>query len=413
MSNPPIPQSHNPRIPQSHNPTIPQSLNPTILLSLPWLAPYLALFRLAPREPDLSSAPRSTGRKLSLIIPARNESRTITTVVRSILQTTYSPLEILVVDDRSTDNTASIVEQLTLEDTRLRLVHGAELPEGWYGKQWACLQGYREASGEILVFTDADTRHQPELLAHAVGALEQAGVDLVTVAPHQRCESFWERVVMPQVWLLLGLRYHPRVVNRAARPRDVIANGQFILVTRTSYDRAGTHEAVRQEVAEDLALAQAYHRAGFRIHFAFAQRLMETRMYHDLRHLIEGWSKNVYLGGRQSYPDEPVLRALVPAILAGAMCFWLLPPLLLGLALAAVPHLMAGAAIATLACVLFWMLMSHGMEIPIWYGLFYPLGAAMTLYVVLRSTWRGGKRVEWKGRVYGERGTGKGGREKE
>ena len=124
---------------------------------------------------------------------------------------------------------------------------------------------------------------------------------------------------MPQIWFLLALRYHPASVNRARRERDVIANGQFILTTRKAYEAAGTHAAVRHEVAEDLALAQTFLRHGRKLHFAFAERLMETRMYQGLSHLIEGWSKNIYLGGRRSFPHEPVLRALVPVMLVVAM----------------------------------------------------------------------------------------------
>ena len=103
--------------------------------------------------------------------------------------------------------------------------------------------------------------------------VQAVGAELLTVSPRQRCETFWERVVMPQIWLLLGIRYHPRRVNRATRERDVIANGQFILVRRESYEAVGTHEAVRAEVAEDLALAQAFHRAGRKLYFAFAESL--------------------------------------------------------------------------------------------------------------------------------------------
>ena len=191
-------------------------------------------------------------------------------------------------------------------------MNGAELPDGWFGKPWACFQGYMEAHGELLLFTDADTRHAPDLLGRAVGALEQERATLLTVAPRQKCVTFWERVIMPHVWLLLAVRYHPSRVNRATRPRDVIANGQFILVRRSAYERIGTHDAVKDEVAEDLALAQQFQQRGQRVYFAFAEKLMETRMYTNLGHLIEGWSKNVYLGGRASFPDEPGLRALVP-----------------------------------------------------------------------------------------------------
>lgn len=371
-----------------------------LLPSLPWLVPFLTLPRLARRTPSLSAAPPAAGRLVSVIIPARNESATIATVVGSILATTYSPLELLVVDDRSTDDTAAIVQRMA--DSRVRLIRGDELPEGWYGKPWACLQGYRAASGDLLLFTDADTRHEPRLLAHAVGALVQERAGLVTVSPRQRCVTFWERVVMPQIWFLLALRYHPAAVNRATRPRDVIANGQFILTSREAYEKAGTHAAVRHEVAEDLALAQAFLRNGQKLHFAFAERLMETRMYQGLSHLIEGWSKNIYLGGRGSFPEEPLLRALVPAMLVVGMVFWLVPPV--ALVAAAVWPSLAGlvpaALLATGLSAVFWLLISHGMEIPAAYGLAYPLGATMALYIILRSTWRGSRKVEWRGRVY-------------
>jgi chlorobactene glucosyltransferase len=370
-----------------------------LLPALPWLVPFASLFRLASNRPNLSDVPPAAGTLVSVIVPARNESAAIETVVRSVLASTYEPLELLVLDDRSTDETAAIVERLAAEDPRLRLVRGEPLPEGWYGKPWACLQGYRAARGDLLLFTDADTRHEPELLARAVGALRAARADLVTVAPRQRCETFWERLVMPQIWLLLGVRYHPSRVNRARRERDVIANGQFILLPRESYEAVGTHEVVRHEVAEDLALAQAFHRAGRRIHFAFAERLMETRMYQSLPHLVEGWSKNVYLGGRRSFPQEPVLRALVPVMLLAAFLFWLVPPAVLAVA-GGTSGLGQAAVVATALSAIFWMLISYGMKIPPWYGLLYPVGALVALYIAARSIRRGARRVEWRGRMY-------------
>ena len=379
-----------------------------LLPAAPWLLPFLTLPRLARRSPSLGDALPAAGPLVSIIIPARNEAGTIREVVDSILHSTYSAFELLVVDDRSTDETATIVGRLQ-SDPRLRLVHGAELPAGWYGKPWACYQGYQQARGALLLFTDADTRHQPELLSRAVGALVGERAALVTVSPRQLCVSFWERIVMPQIWFLLALRYSPASVNQARRERDVIANGQFILTSRTAYEAAGTHAAVRHEVAEDLALAQTYLRRGLKLHFAFAERLMETRMYQDLASLIEGWSKNIYLGGRRSFPNEPLARALVPVMLLIAEIFWLVPPaMVVG---AAVNPSLAGLATAFgVACglsILFWMLICYGMKVPVVYGLGYPIGALMVLYIVLRSTWRGGRKVKWRGRVYGKRVSGK------
>ena len=133
---------------------------------------------------------------------------------------------------------------------------------------------------------------------------------------------------------------------------------------------------------------------------AHAEPLITTRMYHSLGHLIEGWSKNIYLGGRRTFPDEPIRRALVPAMLTGAMLFWLVPALLaLAALLGVVP--VAGWVLAAVAMsAAFWMLVSVGMAIPALYGLAYPLGALMGLYIVLRSAVRGARKVEWKGRVY-------------
>ena len=379
-----------------------------LLPALPWAAPFLAFVRLANLRPALTdeAAADPHAHRVSVIIPARNEAATIETVVRSILTTTHANFEVLVVDDRSTDATAALVERLAMDDPRVRLVRGADLPARWYGKPWACVQGWRAATGDVLLFTDADTRHTPMLLPHALGALEAGRGALVTVNPHQRCVTFWERVIMPQVWLLLGVRFHPAAVSRARRARDVIANGQFILMRRTTYEDIGTHEAVRDEVAEDLALAQLVHSRGLRVWFAFATSLMETRMYHDLPHIVEGWSKNIYMGGRRSFPDEPLLAALVPVALGGALLFWLVPILTLLMVIAGIlpDTLLTPAAVAIGMSMVFWSMVSLGMRIPAWYGLIYPLGALAVLYIVARSTWRGAEMIEWKGRSYGTKG---------
>ena len=352
------------------------------------------------RKPDLTEAPTSRGRLVSVIIPARNEAESITTVLSSVLASDYEPFEVIVVNDGSTDATAEITAEFARRDPRVRLLNGAPHPEGWFGKPWACWQGYREARGELLLFTDADTRHHPALLGHAVGALEVERADLVTVVAAQRCVTFWERVIMPQIWVLLSFRYPPARVNRATRPRDVIANGQFILVSRASYEAVGTHAAVHDRVAEDLALAQVFLRHGMKLHFAFAEPLIETRMYTGLRHLAEGWSKNLYLGGRASFPDEPLLRALTPVALVAAMLVWIVPVIWLLLSLPGVVGAPRLAALVVGLSGVFWALVSVAMKIPVWYSLFYPVGAVAALAIILRSIWQGSQSVRWKDRVY-------------
>lgn len=374
-----------------------------LLPAVPWLAPFLAFLRLARRTPALRDAPAVRGRFVSVIVPARNEAANLPTLLDSLLASDYNPLEILVVDDRSTDATAAITGAYAQRDPRVRLIPGEILPAGWYGKPWACLQGYRAAAGELLLFTDADTRHAPALLARAVGALEQERADLVSVLPRLACGSFWERTVMPLMFATLGFRFHPRTVNRARHARDMIANGQFILVTRKAYEAVGTHAVVRHEVAEDLVLAQAFFRSGRRWYLAYALDLLETRMYTGLRDLITGWTKNVYVGGRRSYPDEPVRRALVPVMFLVNALYWLLPPVLLLLAVLGTVSAtwLAPAAMATGLCVAFWALFDAGFGVSPRYAVTYPLGQAVIAWIFLRSTFRGERRIEWRGRTYG------------
>ena len=374
---------------------------PAFWAALPWAAPFLAFVRLARHRPNLARAPLAGGRLVSIIVPARNEEDNLPILLDSLLRTHYKPVEILVVDDRSTDGTAAVVRPYAARDPRVRLIEGTELPAGWFGKPWACLQGYRAAQGGLLLFTDADTRHAPELLGRAVGALESQGRDLVTVIGRMICGSFWERVIMPIIGALLAIRFHPTAVNRARTAREVIANGQFILVTRASYEAVGTHEAVKREVAEDLAMAQLYFRAGRSQLFTFGLELLGTRMYTSLAGLVEGWSKNVYVGGKRSFPDEPIRRALLPLMFSFGAVFWLLPPAVLIAALAGVaPGWLEPAAWATGLSALFWFLFNAGFGINPLYGLTYPLGVAMTAWIFARSTRRGERRIEWRGRTY-------------
>jgi hypothetical protein len=139
---------------------------------------------------------------------------------------------------------------------------------------------------------------------------------------------------------------------------------------------------------------------GRKLWFCYAPDLLETRMYRSLRHLVEGWSKNVYLGGRRSFPEEPLLQALVPIFLVLPSLFWMLPPAWLASSIAAGHGFAPAALLATALSAGFWMLISHGMRIPWPYGLAYPLGALVMLGIVVRSMLRGRRAVEWKGRQY-------------
>jgi len=374
---------------------------------LGWIAAaaYLAVFlvvtrRYARRRPRLRDyTPAATGPLVSVIIPARNEAHNIERCARSILASRYPALEVIVVDDRSGDGTADIVLQLARAPEargRLALVRGAELEPGWFGKQWALVQGYRVAKGELLLFADADTRHGAELVGRAVAALERERVDLLSLVPRQEMATFWERLVQPHVMLALQARVGDlRRVNRTRIEWEAIANGQFILVTRASYEEVGTHEAVRGSVVDDLSLAQAYVRHGRDIFLAHAPEDMSVRMYRSLGEIVEGWSKNLALGAPLMAPPIRILRGLLPWLMWLPVLAWVGPP---------VAWAVAGwgwAAAATLISLALWLQIYWRERAPPQYALLYPIGALIVAYIMLRSAWRGGARVEWKGRVYG------------
>ncbi|MGH7675756.1 MAG: glycosyltransferase [Gemmatimonadales bacterium] len=368
-------------------------------------AAYLAVVllvtrRYATRRPRLRDyAPATTGPLVSVVIPARNEAHNIERCVRSILTTRYAAHEVIVVDDRSTDGTADIVGRLARAEEahgRLVLVRGAELEPGWFGKQWALVQGYRVARGELLLFADADTRHGAELIGRAVAALQRESVDLVSLVPRQEMVTFWERLVQPHVMLALQARVGDlRRVNRTRIEWEAIANGQFILVTRASYEAVGTHAAVRGSVVDDVSLAQAYVRQGRDIFLAHAPQDMSVRMYRSLGEIVEGWSKNLALGAPLLAPPIRLLRGLLPWLTWLPVLVWVGPPVVWAAAGS------GWALAATLISLALWLQIAWRERAPLPYALLYPLGAMIVAYIMIRSAWRGAARVEWKGRVYG------------
>jgi chlorobactene glucosyltransferase len=380
---------------------VPTHLPMDLLLAAPWIVVLLVVVRrYAVRSPRLwNYAPLPDGPSLSVIIPARNEAANIERCVRSVLQSEYQHLEVIVVDDRSSDGTAGIAEWIAAAPEargRLRVVRGAELPEGWYGKPWALVQGYRAATGDLLLFADADTWQDPALIPRAVTALRNEHVDLVSVLPRQEMETFWERLVQPHVFFALQARVGDlRRVNRTRVVWNAIANGQFVLTNRLAYAAIGTHAAVKDTVAEDVALAQLYALRGRDIFLLHAEEFMRTRMYRSLGAIVEGWSKNLALGAPLMMPPLPLLRGLLPYVMWLPVLAWVGPPL------AWLMFRWDFTLLAMAASLLTWLEVYRREGAPVAFALLYPFGASMVAYIMLRSAWRGRRRVEWKGRVYG------------
>lgn len=371
----------------------------------PWVVlPPLAMLRVRrSRSLDQESAtPPPHAPLVSVIVPARNEERNIGRCVRSILTSRYPSLELIVVDDQSQDDTATLAHQAGCEDSRLRVVTNPPLPDGWFGKQWACATGVAASHGELLLFTDADTEHAPDLLPRAINALLRSGVGLLTVAGHQETHGFWERLLQPQVFWMLLVRYGgTESVSQARRAEDVIANGQFLLVRRAAYESVGGHASVRAKVAEDLALAQRFHGAGLGVRLVRGDEQLSTHMYASLSELIAGWGKNIYAGGIDAMPGGSIGRVVFPLVLPLLPLMTIAPVIVLAIALFGVlgGGWLLWSAVSAVANLVWWAVIYRGFRQRLWYALVAPLGAAMLLYIIGRAVARG-RRVRWKEREY-------------
>ncbi len=336
--------------------------------------------------------PAAAGRpKVSLLVPARDEEEYIGPCVRSLLAQDYDDFEVIALDDGSQDHTRAVLAGFEAE--RLRVLEGRTLPDGWNGKAWACRQLADAASGELLLFTDADTVFQPQTVRLAVNAVEATGADLLTAITGNRVVTLGEQLLVPFVsWSVLSLL--PLALTRLL-PKSVAftaANGKFMLFRREAYDSVGGHEAVKDHATEDIAIAKSVRRQGYRWCLMDATPLVSARMYFGLRDAVAGFSKNLF--ALFNY------RALV-ALFVWA---WLLtitwyPIVAVGAALAAgkgVP-LVSAVTIALAAGV--WLLNSLRFGLPWHLFLFSPAIVTVSALTGIRAMLLAMTgRVYWKGR---------------
>lgn len=228
---------------------------------------------------------------VSAIVPARNEERTIGRAVVSLAEQPEIR-EIIVVNDQSSDATGEILRRLAAEQPKLHVVDAGPLPPGWVGKNHAAWLGAEKAACDWLLFTDADAMHLPGSTARALADAESSGAALVSYSPAQEMHTWWERSLIPFVFCRLSQLYSFAAANDPESPAAA-ANGQYLLIQRSAYEKIGGHAAVREEVLEDVALARLAKSAGIRLRFAPGDQICRVRMYATFRDMWEGWSKNL------------------------------------------------------------------------------------------------------------------------
>ncbi len=272
-----------------------------------------------PRIPD--HAPQ-TGPLVSVLVPARNEALNIERCVQSLLQQKYDPFEILVLDDGSTDATPELLRNLLGESGgKLRLIKGEPLPDGWHGKAWACSQLGHLAKGKLLLFTDADTSHEADALGRTVGAMEASGADMLSMMPRQELVSFWEKLVVPLIHVILMCYLPLRLVRTSRKAAFCFANGQFILFRREFYDRINGHASVRNAIVEDVWLCKNVKKAGGSVVAFNGTDVVSCRMYRSFREIWEGFSKNLFAALGYSTAGLFALITLITALYIAPCAF--------------------------------------------------------------------------------------------
>ncbi len=365
------------------------------------------------------SAIRNPQYKVAILVPARNEEANIEDCLRSLLSQTYPSYEIWLYDDVSTDATLKIATRISEQhnsklktmplnevkgqNSKLHVVAGtADPPPGWLGKANACDQLYiamREHSDpDYLLFTDADVRHEPEALSHAIAAAQATQAGLLSIFPRQTTLTWAERLAVPtmQHWAVYGILPLPLAFSSRTSLAFAAANGQFLLFTREAYKACGGHIAVRNQVLEDVGLARAVKRSGHRAILADGGPLVQTRMYDGFKGVWQGYSKNTYA----FFGNSPFFLMLGVVIL---LALYVVPPVLVFYALLAnrltldvfflpLAQYLTAATIRFLLAIRF---ASRPLD-----ALLHPLAILFLAAILLNSMrWALSGKSMWKGRV--------------
>lgn len=318
---------------------------------------------------------------VSVLIPARNEAGNIEACVTAFLSQEYPHFEVLVLNDHSTDGTMEILTRLASQNPRLRVLEGLPLPAGWHGKHWACHQLSRAATGELILFTDADTRHGSTTLRDSVSALLAEKADLVTAFPREEVVSWGERLIVPVIGFGIISFLPIYLVRHLKWPTLSVTIGQFMLFRREAYKAIGGYESVRNHLVDDVSLGRLILAHDYQWRLMDGTGHVTCRMHHNFSEAVEGFTKNAF--AFFDYRLLPFFTILALLIFVFIKPLWALLTWNLGAQGVSFPPNLAG--IAVLESLLLWWIAYRRFKIPSYLVLLYPFSLILIILIALRS----------------------------
>jgi chlorobactene glucosyltransferase len=335
--------------------------------------------------------------RVSILVPARNEEHNIEACITSLLAQDYPDFEVIALDDESTDGTGVILDDIAACHDALRVLRGTGLPDGWIGKNHACHQLARVATGDWLLFTDADTVHAPHALRDSIRTAIAREADLLTLIPEQEMRRFAERLILPLLHFVSMTLLPFYLIEHSRRPSFAIGIGQFMLFRRAAYEAIGGHAAVRNALVEDVWLARLIKERGFNLRVISGIGAVRCRMYRSFAEIWRGFSKNIFAGFNFSLPS-------MAAVLLMLFLLFVMPYAHLAVALltAQPTGLTALVALQVLLILGIRLLIGRAFALGVVTTILHPVGILCVIAIAVNSwrwiAWGGG--AQWKGRTY-------------
>lgn len=372
-------------------------------VSIAWIILIKSMLQSFSKTPYLEKFAKTSNEnpKVSIILPARNEEAFIGKCLKSLLEQDYENYEIIAINDSSNDSTGHIIEEHAAKNSKIIYVTADPKPEGWMGKNWACMQGYKKASGELFLFTDSDTVHASNVISLAVAHLLSEKIDALTAIPRMLCLDFWTKITLPMISTFLHTRFSALRVNDPQKKTGYFF-GSFFIIKKSVYDKVGTHEGVKEEIIEDGALGKKVKESGYKIKMVRAENFIDAVWARDLSslwHALKRLMVPLYI--------QHNLAAIGIFVAVLFLLFMPFPILVYGSIFLENSTSFYGVLISASAAAFLIYLGAFieakiGLGLKLWNALFAPLGSFVVVLGFLSGiiTANSSSSVSWRGRRY-------------